>query len=355
METSYATVFKRFQRFIWRTRIVKRKMSFSWFSFSALLIVYSCFKLRPIPSQKYTAIAERGLPAFNKTQCKRNVSDLAGPISPKLEPIEKSNLISLFPSLKGGGRFSPNCSPSWKVAVVIPYRNRWNHLNILLQNLIPVLMRQKIDFGIFVIEQEKGNIFNKGVLYNAGFLEAQNRWDCFVLHDVDLIPLDDRCLYHCNRFNPVHMVSGLNKWNYTLMKGPYTDDSPLFGGVVALTKQQFLQINGFSNLYFGWGGEDDDFSVRVRNVSFPTLRYPANICRYDMIKHLRDKGNDDNPLRRILLKTTTARQQQEGLSTASGLYHVTHRETLPLYTWITVAVDFKLIHSKYCKKASPDE
>ena len=35
-----------------------------------------------------------------------------------------------------------------------------------------------------------------------------------------------------------------------------------FGGVTAISSEQFEQINGFSNIFWGWGSEDDDFLER---------------------------------------------------------------------------------------------
>ena len=36
----------------------------------------------------------------------------------------------------------------------------------------------------------------------------------------------------------------------------------LVGGAVLFTPDEFKLVNGFSNHYYGWGGEDDDMSRR---------------------------------------------------------------------------------------------
>ena len=55
--------------------------------------------------------------------------------------------------------------------------------------------------------------------------------------------------------------------------------------MTALTKEQFEDVNGFSNGFYGWGGEDDDLFHRVTKKGYSVFRYPGNIGRYSMLKH----------------------------------------------------------------------
>nr|CAG4650683.1 EOG090X0MWD [Sida crystallina] len=125
-----------------------------------------------------------------------------------------------------------------------------------LQNLN--VSRQEIEYRITVVEQKDLKPFNRAALFNVGFVEMEKRHpaDCYIFHDVDLIPLSLNNIYACT-VEPRHISSALDVFDFKL---PY---ATIFGGAVALTNDQFKTVNGFSNLFFGWGGEDDDFYSRV--------------------------------------------------------------------------------------------
>jgi len=48
-----------------------------------------------------------------------------------------------------------------------------------------------------------------------------------------------------------------------------------------LSKESFNKANGYSNSYWGWGGEDDDMYNRVRFSKQKVIRYPQSVSRYD--------------------------------------------------------------------------
>ncbi|CAL8368000.1 unnamed protein product [Boreogadus saida] len=66
-----------------------------------------------------------------------------------MERVQKEN-----PNVTDGGRYTPpDCRPRWKVAIIIPFRHRDNHLKYWLHYLHPILRRQKIHYGIYIINQ----------------------------------------------------------------------------------------------------------------------------------------------------------------------------------------------------------
>ncbi|KAK6036264.1 N-acetyllactosaminide 3-alpha-galactosyltransferase [Cooperia oncophora] len=116
------------------------------------------------------------------------------------------------------------------------------------------------------------------------------KWQCYLFHDVDLLPEDDRNLHTCPTNNPRHMAVAVNKFDYKLH---YEE---MFGMSSALTLDQFKRTNGFSNRYWGWGGEDDDMYRRIEFAGYKVERYNNIIARYTTIKHLHEpKSNPTNP------------------------------------------------------------
>ena len=99
----------------------------------------------------------------------------------------------------------------------------------------------------------------------------------------------------------------LVKWQYKL---PYNS---IFGGVVAINTNQFRKLNGFSNSFWGWGGEDDDMAPRLKMNDLEVTRLSPEIARYTMFKHERDEGNEDNPDRKRLLQISATFQRTDGL------------------------------------------
>ncbi|TDH05842.1 hypothetical protein EPR50_G00126790 [Perca flavescens] len=244
-----------------------------------------------------------------------------------MERVQKEN-----PNVTDGGRYTPpDCRPRWKVAIIIPFRHRENHLKYWLHYLHPILRRQKIDYGIYIINQLGEDTFNRAKLLNVGYTEALKdaEYDCFIFSDVDLIPMDDRNLYHCYD-QPRHFAIAMDKFGFRLPYAGY------FGGVSGLSKKQFLKINGFPNEYWGWGGEDDDIYNRITLNGMKVSRPDVRIGRYRMIKHERDKHNEPNPQRFNKIQNTKNTMKKDGISSLT--YRLVQVKKYPLYTNISVEI-----------------
>ena len=154
-----------------------------------------------------------------------------------------------------------------KLGVLVPYRNREEHLNVFLPHIEIYLSNQNIDYEIIISEQSQDSPFNRGMLLNIAFLKAKEyKCDYIVLHDIDMLPIDAD--YSYPEF-PKHMITDLQL-------PPKVDrvmEEYYFGGATIFSTKHFELVNGFSNNYWGWGFEDDDLRLRCQEKNILNNNY----------------------------------------------------------------------------------
>ena len=148
--------------------------------------------------------------------------------------------------------------------------------------------------------------------------------------DVDLIPENEFNLYTCMTTidQPIHMSSQV-RFQPT---GTYSDIYPfLVGGVLAVPPDVFRRLNGFSNRYFDWGGEDDDMGLRLLAKDICVQRPVAGF--YFAASHEKQKRNQQ---RFELLSDAVLHGNTDGLNDIDRLAKVVMAVDYPLFQWIHV-------------------
>ena len=67
----------------------------------------------------------------------------------------------------------------------------------------------------------------------------------------------------------------------------------LVGGVLVMPARVFQSINGYSNLYWGWGGEDDDIAYRLLHAGHHLTRPPFRLALYTMMRHKKRRSPEN--------------------------------------------------------------
>jgi len=200
-----------------------------------------------------------------------------------------------------------------KTIVIFPFRNRDTHLKLALSPIHQHLINQNVNYELYVIEQMDDKPFNRAKLFNVGVIEAVLKIEkpkseacakheasssstnstssskthfCLILHDIDLMPLNSTIPYRCSG-NPTLLSSGISKFNYKLPYASY------FGGAVSIPLTQFIKINGMSNDFWGWGGEDDDFYRRLTENGLKPSHLPSDQGMYKALPHAQEKAAEN--------------------------------------------------------------
>uniref|UniRef100_A0A7E4ZVJ9 Beta-1,4-N-acetylgalactosaminyltransferase n=1 Tax=Panagrellus redivivus TaxID=6233 RepID=A0A7E4ZVJ9_PANRE len=248
-----------------------------------------------------------------------------------IEDLSEADIVSAHPDILPGGSWAPtDCVATSKVAIIIPYRDRFSHLVRLLDFLYPILQRQLLDFRFIVTEQYGDNLFNKGRIMNAAFKLAEKLGvDCVIFHDVDMFPQDDRTPYDCPS-TPRHVGAFVSNLGYQLW---YAE---LVGGVLAMNMEDYRAVNGYSNMYWAWGGEDDDMGKRIMSQNMTIERPDREFARFSMLKHGKRKRIASKMIYSLLGSAGT-RWLTDGLN-VENMWKIVKLEQKPLYYHLLVDV-----------------
>lgn len=159
---------------------------------------------------------------------------------------------------------------SKKLGVIVPYRNRQEHLDTFKKRISRYLKNEGIPYELIIVHQDDGKLFNRGMLLNIGFKYAKElKCDYVVFHDVDMIP---SLVDYSYSDVPIHLATEL----IDRKTREFSDDifDEYFGGVTLFSIDDFEKIDGYSNKYWGWGYEDDDLLYRCvkKGVTLDTLK-----------------------------------------------------------------------------------
>ncbi len=164
-----------------------------------------------------------------------------------------------------------------RLNIVVPYRDREPHFLRFVPHMRAYFSRDKLDskipYRVLIIEQSPGLPFNRGALKNIGFLVGRDSSEYTCFHDVDYLPI-----WANYSFTDVPTSIAWYGAEVSLIAPGRSDRTirhnleHFFGGVVLCPNNLFDQVNGYSNLYWGWGFEDSDLRLRFTAADVETKR-----------------------------------------------------------------------------------
>lgn len=157
-----------------------------------------------------------------------------------------------------------------KAAIIIPFRDlgdgeRTKQFDILSERIHKICIKNNQNYKIIIVNQNDNQLFNRAQLINAAVNIIKDECHYLILHDVDNIPITDDNVYKYRKFtgNICGIIDGKH----------FTNQDDHFGDVVFFKKEDFFAINGFSNLYWGWGFECSNTPLRLKNKEIVFKRH----------------------------------------------------------------------------------
>lgn len=226
-----------------------------------------------------------------------------------------------------------NQSNQLKVAIIVPYRDihpsqkRAYHLTQFIPYMGSFMERaieqfsKESTFHIFIIEQSPDHKFNRGELLNIGFkIASEQGYNVFIFHDVDLLPGDMLLPYYMKEpVVPIHIARCWDRYQ----------GEEYLGGIISISSKNYVDLNGYPNNYWGWGGEDDELRRRVNDINLQIENPKEEVCKItdleemtleEKLQVLHENQDWKNMKKRELKKEHASTWRNNGLNSLEGKY-----------------------------------
>lgn len=193
------------------------------------------------------------------------------------------------------------------MGLIVPYRNRRTYLEKFAPYITEYLNNSKIDFKLYVIEQDNLQNFNKGILLNIGFSIAQHNHDYFVFHNVDMLPHDI-------------------DYSYNILPS-------YFDGITLFTKENFIKINGFNNKCWDSINEDLNLLLRCKKANLDVQRRKTGF--FDYLSSEVDENREENLFKNLEneLNKSNLIEFDSGLSNLNyDIIHIQDKKNYMVYS-----------------------
>ncbi|KAF7268863.1 hypothetical protein GWI33_018059 [Rhynchophorus ferrugineus] len=210
------------------------------------------------------------------------------------------------------GSQTKKLSSQHKLALIVPFRDRFEELLLFAPYIHKFLLAQNIDHHIFVINQVDTYRFNRASLINVGYIYTKDNFDYIAMHDVDLLPLNNELKYYYPN-QPYHVAAPELHPRYHYQK--------FIGGILLINREHYELVDGLSNRYWGWGLEDDEFYVRLKDAHLNITR-PENISTNmtNTFRHIHGKHRKRDTIKCFNQRESTRKRDRQ-----TGLHDVKYK------------------------------
>ncbi|XP_070541113.1 beta-1,4-galactosyltransferase 7-like [Ptychodera flava] len=239
-----------------------------------------------------------------------------------------------------------------KLAILVPFRDRLEELLEFAPYMHRFLTDQSVKHHIYVINQVDSHRFNRASLLNVGFMHSRVQCDYLAMHDVDLLPLnpDLKYTYQMVESGPHHISSPElhPKYHY----------KTFVGGILMMKNEHFEKANGLSNKYWGWGREDDEFYVRMKEAGFQ-ISYPEGLTTgYNSFRHIHNSSKRERDKKRYFNQKEESRRRDRVTGLDTVRYEVVSKYELQIdgapVTMVNVMLDCDKTVTPWCDHPKPE-